>query len=86
MLGLVEALVGSQEVSRLLGLHRARVHQLIKAGEFPEPVATLAMGSIWTLKSIQEWAATVNRPIHLEALSTDVQADGDSDPEGKREP
>jgi len=80
MIGIVDTLVGSQEVSRLLRLHRARVHQLIKAGEFPAPLTTLAMGSIWTLQSIQDWATAVHRPIYLDALTTDVQAGDDSTP------
>jgi predicted DNA-binding transcriptional regulator AlpA len=51
-------LVGAVEIAELLGVSRARVHQLASRKEFPKPVATLAMGSIWRKRDIERWAET----------------------------
>ena len=59
-------LVGSQELTRLLGVGRARVYQISSADDFPKPAAVLAMGSIWRLEDIKEWAARKGRTLHLD--------------------
>ncbi len=64
MLAVVERLVGSQELTRLLGVNRARVYQLASSKDFPPPVATLAMGSIWTYRSVEAWAEARGRAFH----------------------
>lgn len=49
-------MVGAPEVAQLLGVSRQRVYQLIDAYEdFPAPVATLAVGRIWSRAAIEEW-------------------------------
>lgn len=49
-------LVSVFEVAQILGVSRQRVYQLIARGGFPEPVATLAVGRIWTREDIERWA------------------------------
>ena len=68
MLATVDTLVGSQELTRLLGVNRARVYQLSNARDFPRPVAVLAMGSIWRLNDITAWADQRGRTLNLNAL------------------
>ena len=68
MLATVDTLVGSQELTRLLGVKRARVYQLSNTPGFPRPVAVLAMGSIWRLADITAWAEQRGRTLNLSAL------------------
>ncbi len=68
MLLSVERLVGSQELTKLLGVNRARVYQLSSSKDFPDPVAVLAMGKIWTYRSIQDWADKRGRDFNARAL------------------
>ncbi len=71
----VETLVGSYELTLLLGVKRARVYQISNTDDFPKPAAVLAMGSIWRLDDIEEWARRKGRTIDLGALQTgSVQA------------
>lgn len=52
-------LVSVVEIAELLAVSRQRVHQLIRAyADFPEPVARLAIGSVWARRDIEAWAAT----------------------------
>ena len=41
----------------MLGVSRQRVYQLAARPDFPEPVATLAQGKIWSIDDIEKWAA-----------------------------
>jgi len=79
MLATMEPLVGSQELTRLLGVTRARITQLSLKPGFPAPAQVLAMGKIWTLASIQEWADRRGRILDLQALDG-RQAGDDSTP------
>jgi prophage regulatory protein len=49
-------LIGPQEIAQLLGVSRQRVGQLTKRGDFPKPVAVLAMGQIWDADEVRQWA------------------------------
>ncbi|MGS0685169.1 helix-turn-helix transcriptional regulator [Nakamurella sp. GG22] len=71
----MDVLVGSQELTRLLGVKRARVYQLSNAPDFPRPVAVLAMGSIWRLADIAAWADHRGRTLDLGALDTAPESD-----------
>ena len=71
MLAIVETLVGSYELTQLLGVKRARVYQISSADDFPQPAAVLAMGSIWRLDDIKEWAQRKGRILNVDALSPD---------------
>lgn len=55
MLLSVDQLVGAAEIADLLGVSRQRVTQLTSRGDFPRPVATLAMGKIWRRDDVEEW-------------------------------
>ena len=87
MLAIMESLLGSYELTLLLGVKRARVYQITNTVDFPQPAAVLAMGSIWRLEDIKEWAARKGRTLHLAALIPDgVQASDQDDPAVQREP
>ena len=56
-------LMGAAEIRDRLGVSDQRVQQIAHRRTFPEPYATLAMGSIWAATDVEAWIA-VNRP-HL---------------------
>ncbi|MBA3267832.1 MAG: AlpA family phage regulatory protein [Acidimicrobiia bacterium] len=48
--------VGAPEVAQVLGVSRQRVYQLIDTyDDFPAPLATLAVGRVWSRAAIEEW-------------------------------
>ena len=73
-------LVGPSELTKMFGVSRSRTVQISNARDFPAPLAVLAMGSIWNLDDVTAWAERKGRFLNLEALTTDVQAGGDSTP------
>lgn len=46
-------LVGTQEVTEMLDVSRQRVHELRRAGRFPEPIVQLASGPIWLRPAVE---------------------------------
>jgi predicted DNA-binding transcriptional regulator AlpA len=56
-------LVGAAEIAALLGVSRQRVDQLSRHQDFPEPIAELASGRIWSRKAIEEWAQALGRDL-----------------------
>ncbi len=56
-------LVSTAEIARMLGVTRQRVQQLAKTTDFPEPAATLSMGSVWHTGDIRAWAAATGRAL-----------------------
>jgi hypothetical protein len=62
----VPELVGLSEVAGILGVTRQRVAQLAKQPEFPLPVAKLAMGPVFSTRSVRRfekgWQRRVGRP------------------------
>ncbi len=59
-------LVGVSEVAELLGVTRQRAHTLAAGPMFPQPVARLAAGPVWTRTSISHfldnWERKPGRP------------------------
>ncbi len=54
-MGAVEV-VGVPEMARILGVSRQRVYQLMTTYEdFPAPLATLAVGRVWSRAAVEEW-------------------------------
>ncbi len=51
----VPELVSVKEVADMLGWSRQRVTMTLKRKAFPEPIAELACGSIWTKNQIEEY-------------------------------
>lgn len=44
------------EIGRILGVSRQRVYQLMDAyDDFPEPLATLAVGRVWSRAAVEDW-------------------------------
>ena len=61
-------LVGMGELIKLMGVSRSRVSQMSVRPDFPQPVASLIMGSIWALDDIKAWAERRGRALDLAAL------------------
>lgn len=58
----VEELVSVQEVARMLGVTRQRVHAIARTHpDFPAPVAELSAGRIWRKADIESWARAAGR-------------------------
>lgn len=47
--------MGTAEIGRRLGLSKSRVHQIVTSKGFPDPAATLTMGSIWQTSDVEAW-------------------------------
>jgi hypothetical protein len=61
---MTSVLVGTLEISNLLGVSRQRADQLTKADEmFPEPAADLAGGRVWYAEAVVVWARFRDRPL-----------------------
>ncbi len=75
----VGRLLGTQELSVLLGVNRARVYQLSQKPGFPAPRDVLGAGNIWWLHDIEDWAHGRGRTLHPEALTVIVLADPGQD-------
>jgi prophage regulatory protein len=55
--------MGAAEIQARLGFSRQWTYALIQRRSFPEPIAILAMGSVWLASDIEQWIEQ-NRP-HL---------------------
>jgi prophage regulatory protein len=51
-------LIRRKEVERLTALSRSRIYELMKQGEFPNPVRLGTMSVAWVEAEIREWIAT----------------------------
>jgi hypothetical protein len=51
----IPELVGVTEIARQLGISRQRATKLTKMQGFPEPIAALASGSVWTRSSLDRF-------------------------------
>lgn len=54
-------LMGAWEIRERLGYSRGWVERLISRRDFPEPYATLRMGSVWDAEDVERWIRE-NRP------------------------
>lgn len=50
-------LMGASEIADRLGVTRQRVYQITVRFDFPRPLITLAMGSVWLRDDIESWIA-----------------------------
>lgn len=58
----MEPLVGVSEIRVMLGgVSRERVHQLTRRPDFPQPVAVLRMGKVWTAAAVKAWIVDSGR-------------------------
>jgi len=48
-------LAGAQEIAKMLGVSRQCVHIISRRKGFPDPVAVLAMGSVWLKSDVDRW-------------------------------
>jgi predicted DNA-binding transcriptional regulator AlpA len=55
-------LAGAHEVRHLLGVSLQRVYQLAARADFPDPVAILAQGKVWSIDDIEKWLADRRGP------------------------
>lgn len=58
------AVVAMAEVIEMLGLSKARVVQLIASSGFPEPMAVIKAGKIWSYEDVKTWAESGGRAVH----------------------
>jgi predicted DNA-binding transcriptional regulator AlpA len=49
-------LAGLTEVAQLLGASKRTATRYATSPDFPEPVAKLAMGLVWLVDDIEDWA------------------------------
>ena len=78
-------LVGRGELRKLLGVSHTRVVFLANQPDFPTPLDELSVGKIWALDDVMAWAERKGRTLDLSALTPDVKAGGNSDPQSKSE-
>lgn len=57
----MEELVGVAEIADILGVSRQQGSQMSHRKGFPDPIAELACGPIWTRSSIEAFKKTWNR-------------------------
>lgn len=73
----VELLVGTYEVTKIIGLSDGRVSQLRQADPtFPEPVLQLKMGPLWLAPEIENWLAT--RVRHKQGRKSNLQREAEA--------
>lgn len=72
----METMLGPAELIQLLGVSRQRVAQMAAREDFPRPRFVLAMGSVWALTDIQDWADRRGRVLKLEDLTLPPQPGG----------
>jgi predicted DNA-binding transcriptional regulator AlpA len=58
----VPDLVGTQEVTSILGITRQRLHELRVQGRFPTPATILAGGPVWLRSAVEAFAKWERRP------------------------
>jgi predicted DNA-binding transcriptional regulator AlpA len=56
--------VAMAELIEMLGLSKSWVVRLVKEPDFPEPMARLRAGQIWSYDDIEEWAKRTGRTVH----------------------
>jgi predicted DNA-binding transcriptional regulator AlpA len=56
--------VAMAELIDMLGLSKSWVVRLVKEPDFPEPMARLRAGQIWSYDDIAEWAKRTGRTVH----------------------
>jgi predicted DNA-binding transcriptional regulator AlpA len=56
-----EDLVGTAEISEMLGVVRQYVDRLSRQEGFPAPVAELAAGRVWRRDDVEAWAKATGR-------------------------
>jgi hypothetical protein len=69
-------LAGDSEISLLLGLTPARISQLVRAEQMPQPRQRLSMGPVWMLEEIFEWALNEGREIVTRASNGSARHSG----------
>jgi prophage regulatory protein len=59
---MTEELFGVTEIAAFVGISRQRVQKLTETdADFPEPVAVLARGRVWSREAIEQWARDTGR-------------------------
>ena len=72
-------LMGTTEISVLLGVSRQRADQLSRNPGFPKPVSEIAAGRIWLRYDVERWARAVGRVSgHTEVRPTSSSRRGES--------
>ena len=56
--------VAYAEIAQMLGVSRKRTHEIVRKPDFPEPIATLSVGRIWSYEDVARYCETTGRHIH----------------------
>ena len=56
--------VAFKELMQLLGVGRTWTHQLLREPGFPQPIAVLGVGKIWSTADVIAHCERVGRPVH----------------------
>lgn len=54
-------LAGLTEIAAMLGVTRARAHQLADREGFPTPIGEISAGRIWEREDVERWARETGR-------------------------
>lgn len=52
----IPPLAGLAEVAQILGVRKTTAARYTYREDFPQPVARLAMGPVWAVEDVEEWA------------------------------
>jgi predicted DNA-binding transcriptional regulator AlpA len=63
MCAVARKLVGTGELTKMLGVSRTRVVFLVSQDDFPKPYDVLAMGRVWAITDVRKWAAKRGREL-----------------------
>lgn len=56
--------LGVSEIAKLLGTTRQYASQVSARRDFPAPLVTLAMGSVWRTEDVRAWAKAKGRQLN----------------------
>ena len=57
-------MVARAEIASMLGVSQRRTTQLTNGPGFPEPIAVLTVGRVWSTEQVRAWAAGSGRTLH----------------------
>jgi hypothetical protein len=69
-------LAGDSEISLLLGITPARISQLVRAEQMPQPRHRLSTGPVWMLEEIFDWALNEGREVVRRASNGSAKHSG----------
>ena len=56
--------VAYAEIAQMLGVSRKRTHEIVRKPDFPDPIATLSVGRIWSYDDVAAYCKATRRQVH----------------------